>query len=691
MRYYLLHILVVTVLLSLSSPLLAQKDGVDGEGTPPCLVQVYDDVPVKIDRDSIVFRCVLPGERPAQKFTITNLDNKTVTIEGFRLIPDGPGPFAIPLLHRHIYLAPGESYTDSVRFVPIGSGMWRADLEIGVSSGGRRPVIHLYGETSPDPQAVPDQRPLIFGSVPVGDTIERCVVITNPACRDLIISDISIDLKMFHLTTPRSFPDTLRAGQSDTLCVEFAPRYAADESGFLRIAALNGSGTDIPLHGTAVSPGLVAWPYTLNLREVIVGDTGVAQFVAVCNRGNTDAMLDNWQLVGADSSQFIVDPPPVSVQLHANAVDTVWFRVRFAPVGTAGPRSAEIRFNNLTDGPAVFLSGNALAPAIGALPAAIDMGSVDVGGWRLAPDTIVVSNAITRQARVVGLAVTGPDSAYFRLRGTIPDTIDPSASSRYGVVFSPDAAREYAAQGNIILSTGYVMQVALTGRGLAPDSRRFWVDSASANVNDRFELDVHVDPPLTADDAVSDYAVTIAIDPRAFFLHGVVDDGGAPTVTYVTPDTITIERHGGSPVVGDRLVGLSLEGLVTGKPRNYIVAKGASLAGRAITVAGVGVVDLAGCDIGRDLDFGHPTKVTSIAPSPASAHAVVRYTAPPGSLPALRVVSLTGETVMSGMLGPGTGVEQSAPIDLQGLRPGYYLLELRVGTQRSSMPVLIER
>ena len=92
----------------------------------------------------------------------------------------------------------------------------------------------------------------------MGDSVERCVVITNPSCRDLIISGISIDLRMFHLTTARTFPDTLRAGESDTLCVAFVPRYAGDETGLLSIATLNGSGTDVTLHGTAVSPGASA-------------------------------------------------------------------------------------------------------------------------------------------------------------------------------------------------------------------------------------------------------------------------------------------------------------------------------------------------------------------------------------------------------------------------------------------------
>jgi hypothetical protein len=153
-------------------------------------------------------------------------------------------------------------------------------------------------------------------------------------------------------------------------------------------------------------------------------------------------------------------------------------------------------------------------------------------------------------------------------------------------------------------------------------------------------------------------------------------------------------RHTGTSIIsGPILATLSFEGLVTGRQDNIVELIEVALDGDTSkgSVWRNGQVTLRGCDIGFGVGFGRPVMARAMWPAPASDKVTIRYIAPVDSRPGLRIIDLTGREQSGASLPAGTGSEQEATLDLHDLDPGFYILELRSGSGRSSLPIVIDR
>ncbi|HVZ38857.1 MAG TPA: hypothetical protein VHI13_06245, partial [Candidatus Kapabacteria bacterium] len=71
--------------------------------------------------------------------------------------------------------------------------------------------------------------------------------------------------------------------------------------------------------------------------------------------------------------------------------------------------------------------------------------------------------------------------------------------------------------------------------------------------------------------------------------------------------------------------------------------------------------------------------------------AVVRYREPAGAVGRLVVVDGVGREVSVVDLPAGTGEEQEATITLGDVSSGVYFLELRYGSERSALPLVVRQ
>jgi hypothetical protein len=224
------------------------------------------------------------------------------------------------------------------------------------------------------------------------------------------------------------------------------------------------------------------------------------------------------------------------------------------------------------------------------------------------------------------------------------------------------------------------------------ENRFVWVDTVSATVGERFRLGVFVDPPLSADDGLTRYALRLRIEPRDLYAHGVLapltsSSTEAPSMTASADGTIDVAYQSTQPAIGGTLFDLDLVGLATAQPVSPVRIESVDFASAGdVQIAGHGLVLLDGCDVGS-FASGKGVRIRSVRVDRSDRTVVVTYRAPRGALPLLAIVDATGAVVAAQSLSSGVDGDQEARFTLPG--SGFFMIELRDRVERSVVPVII--
>lgn len=243
-----------------------------------------------------------------------------------------------------------------------------------------------------------------------------------------------------------------------------------------------------------------------------------------------------------------------------------------------------------------------------------------------------------------------------------------------------------------------------------PTVRIVYLDTVSAHVGDRVFLTMKIDPPLESGDGMTGYKIRLKLDAKSLFAHGVVSPdeyiaGEQTTFRRERDGTILLERPTtAGTLVGNELLRLTVEGLSTGVPANPVIiekidlhpvlvggANAQQLGSDSVIVGGHGLVLLTGCDISHGFGAGKRAAITGVNPNPVRDGMTVSWRAPDGSHPVLTLIDVTGRPVRSISLPQGTGGEQQVVIEVLTTPSGAYMLELREGTERMSVPIVVVR
>ena len=197
---------------------------------------------------SLSFGQVAVGKSSALSVTLTNAEAKSQTLTAFQIAGSGftvTGP-SLPLT-----LASGQSITLKATFQPVVDGV--AGGSIIVSGSGV--VIPLFGtgETGGGGQLSVTPGSVSFGSVMLGSSESKPSSLTATG-GSVTISSATTSGTEFSLTGV-SFPLTIKAGQSVSFDVEFAPQTAGSASSTISFAsnASNGGASESAT-GTGASP-----------------------------------------------------------------------------------------------------------------------------------------------------------------------------------------------------------------------------------------------------------------------------------------------------------------------------------------------------------------------------------------------------------------------------------------------------
>lgn len=175
------------------------------------------------------FGTVMVGSFADRTLTLRNTGNATLTVEQ-AVMSDAQFVFHSPPLP--LRLRPGTEAETVIRFAPRNRGPQTALLTIR-SNADEQPAIDisLTGEGIFAPAFEVSPLSLDFGSVALGQSVDRPLTIRNRMAASVIINAVSNNPR-FQVSSP-AVPFTLTAGSEQVVLVRFAPTQEGAESGVI--------------------------------------------------------------------------------------------------------------------------------------------------------------------------------------------------------------------------------------------------------------------------------------------------------------------------------------------------------------------------------------------------------------------------------------------------------------------------
>jgi hypothetical protein len=376
------------------------------------------------------------------------------------------GPFVVSGLTVPATVAPGESATFEVAFVPsapeavsgrvvVESDATNGSQTVVLSGTGIQPVIALSPPT------------LDFGDTTVGIVSEgRGVIVSNTGTDTLVLSEASVSGPF---RFEQSLPVAVAPGESLALSVSFAPTALGVASGSLRLTSdAPGSPSTVELSGRGVVQRVTVTPTVLDLGSVNVGRTSTAQTVTLSNAGDTSLVLTGMLFSGAAAVDFATNASPLELPPGTSYS----FEVTFSPtaVGARAARLTVLVDDPVTPGVDVALSGVGTSPVLELSAASLDFGNVRIGrspGAR----TLTVKNTGTGPLTLTSASLSGTSASRFSLTAVpLPHVIPAGGSADLAVTFQPDTVGAASAELTLLSddATRANVVVPLTGTGISP-------------------------------------------------------------------------------------------------------------------------------------------------------------------------------------------------------------------------------
>ena len=315
-----------------------------GDPPPQCVI-----VPASLD-----FEVVTIGEFKDLTFQVRNegggVVSGTVTesCPAFGIV--GPAGY---------HLAAGDSMEFTVRFTPSSRGLFDCVLESNCGD------VALTGEGDDAPACLFDPLALIFGDVPVGESRERAITLTN-AGGQVLSGTLSSGCPEFEVLGDATYE--LRRGEQKQFMVRFAPSAVGPDLCVLDSGNPFCNGPEATGNGT---PGAVCSvsPDSLDFGELLVGETAELVFEIENEGGGT---LSGSVQVECDEFSLLGDP---TYSLGPGA--SKQFTVQFHPTTSGAPRCL-LATGTLCD--SLPLIGSAVVPPTCVVePTELDFGPIDVG------------------------------------------------------------------------------------------------------------------------------------------------------------------------------------------------------------------------------------------------------------------------------------------------------------------------
>jgi hypothetical protein len=293
---------------------------------------------------AINFAETLVGHSQTQSETLTNTNGVDVTISQGWV---NGSQFQVSGLHLPLTIAPGESITFNVIFVPTTNGGVTGALNLtAMVSSSQDPnvdstsplVIPLSGTGIAVPGVLQaTSLALSFGSVQVGSSSTQSETLSNSGDSIVTITEANLTGSAFNVSG-LNLPLSLVPGQSFTIDVLFSPISAGSTAGNISVISnASNSPLTISLSGTGDSPGqLSVTPTSMDFGSVVVG-TSASLTVILTAIGSSVTVSS----ITTSSPEFTLSRSPLPIALGAGQSTTLTFT--FTPLAS-GTDAASIYF-----------------------------------------------------------------------------------------------------------------------------------------------------------------------------------------------------------------------------------------------------------------------------------------------------------------------------------------------------------
>ncbi|MBN1292335.1 MAG: choice-of-anchor D domain-containing protein, partial [Candidatus Latescibacteria bacterium] len=356
---------------------------------------------------------------------------------------------------KSFIVAPDSSHIVKITFSPTEPGIQRGTISI-TSNDTNEGFLQLSTNGTGvilDFKVTPAL--IDIGDVDIGNSDFGSFTVTNNGTVNLEITNIKSDLTDFSTSLTTGF---LQPGGSKSFTVNFTPSTYGTRIATLSILTNLGE-ISTQATGTGIGPSGVVTPTSLGIGVVEIGAV-MTGFFTITNKGNDDLIINN---ITINRTTFEVDRTSFTVS-PGSSEDVV---VTFLPNRT-GYRDAilTVTWNDYeSDSYPINIDATVIAPKITAVPAMLDIGSIDLGtsgsgSFELKNEGLVplIASSISISNNVFTVS---PDSVY----------LEPGQSENIIVNFAPVTPGSIATE--ITIESNGIDEATLTvdvnGTGVTPD------------------------------------------------------------------------------------------------------------------------------------------------------------------------------------------------------------------------------
>jgi hypothetical protein len=406
-----------------------------------------------------------------QPVTVSNASIATFALSAPAISGSSAGDYVISSNNCPAMLAPNQTCTVQITFLPAAAGLRQAQLQMSDDvPGDTASTVSLDGTGQKPGSLAISPSSASFSPVAVGATSSPSMLTVGNS------GDVAVNLQVPFLAGDYTLsnstcgailaPASLPAANC-TLQVSFSPTATGIRPGTLTLVsdAINSPAT-VALTGVGLAPGnAILAPTSLQFPPTVAGAVSSALPVLVTNSGGATTQLG----AAAVSANYQILPAGTTCTGTLAAGASCALQVAFAPAaGTAGGETGTLtQPGQFSGSPAtVSLNGQAVAPgALTLSPNSVVFPSVVTGTSSVA-ESVTLSNS---GGVPVVLGAPSIQGDYGLVLNPCPATLAPQASCVLQVVFTPAAAGDrqglLTVSGNI---AGNQVTATLDGIGVLP-------------------------------------------------------------------------------------------------------------------------------------------------------------------------------------------------------------------------------
>jgi hypothetical protein len=362
-------------------------------------------------------------------------------------------------------LAVGATCAVSVTFHALAAGTYPAQLLVAQAQEKVQAQLFMQGSVTGTASSSAAQQltvtpgELVFGNVPVGESVKLQAAITNKGSLAAGIKTVAVDVGADQFTQVNDCGTSLAMEATCSVSVTFKPTRAEPRAGRVAVTLSDGSQAVLSLAGTGQKATLVVGPTNVQFGAVVLPGTSSAKSLSLVNSGNIP--LTGLSLANSDS-RLRVDYGTCTDTLAANQSCSI--ALTFAP-SVDGSLAGSLKVTSNNGGSAVVsLSGSAVRLTVSS--DSISFPSTRVG-TSAADQTIALSNGGQEPVSIGGISITGGVSL-FGQSNDCGVTLLAGASCSIVVRYTPTGEGHHWGELGVVSNGTLVSRVALNGVGEVP-------------------------------------------------------------------------------------------------------------------------------------------------------------------------------------------------------------------------------